>query len=75
MRLARLSIPFSPSSVCGRKRWLRREPPVSAMSIFERDLVTAVGPFRSAPWAGDAPSDIGASACLPSALAPVLRPK
>jgi len=39
------------------------------------DLITAVGPKRSAPCTGEIPSETGAPAFLPSRVAPATEPK
>jgi quercetin dioxygenase-like cupin family protein len=39
------------------------------------DLITAVGPLRSAPWEGEVPSDSGRPARRPLGVAPSILPK
>ena len=75
MRLARFSSPVSPASALGVNFWFRSVPPVEQWSIFAQDLITAVGPFVSANFSGDMPSDTGFFASLPFAVAPMTSPK
>ena len=55
--------------------WFSSVPPLRAWSIRAADWMTAVGPFRSAPCAGEMPSDTGTQACRPSGVAPHTEPK
>ena len=55
--------------------WFSSVPPVRAWSIFAADLMTAVGPRRSAPCTGEMPSESGSQALRPSGVAPVTEPK
>ena len=55
--------------------WLSSVPPLRAWSMRAADLMTAVGPRRSAPCTGEMPSDTGTHAWRPSGVAPHTEPK
>ena len=50
-------------------------PPDLIWSILASDWITAVGPLRSAPCAGEVPSDSGMPPRRPSGVAPSIFPK
>ena len=63
------------SSRLGTKRTLSSVPPDFVWSSLPSDLMTAVGPCESLPWAGDVPSEMAKWARRPLGVAPQTEPK
>ena len=52
-------MPFSSRSRSGVNFMFNSAPPVLSWSILAAERTTAVGPWRSAPWTGEMPSESG----------------